>query len=105
WITKLKTEFINRDFFANQKEKGLTKKLIGFELLDRGIPRKGYKILDKDGMEIGEVTSGTMSPSLQKPIGMGYVKIDNAKVGEEVLIEVRNKQIKGIIAKFPFYKN
>jgi aminomethyltransferase len=105
WITKLKTDFINKDYFVAQKENGLTKKLVGFELLERGIPRKGYTILNEDGQNIGVVTSGTMSPSLHKPIGMGYVVIKNAKVGEELFVEIRNKKIKGVVTKFPFYKN
>jgi len=82
----------------------LKKKLIGFVLNERGIPRKGYKIFDSDQNEIGLVTSGTMSPMLKKGIGMGYVKFSNSELGTEIFIQIRNKFIKSKIVKPPFIK-
>lgn len=105
WITKLaKGDFIDSDFLAKQKEEGIKRRLVGFELLDRGIPRHGYKILDSNENEIGEVTSGTMSPSLKKGIGMGYVALPNNKADTEIFIQVRNKNLKAQVVKLPFYK-
>ncbi|MGB0403315.1 MAG: glycine cleavage system aminomethyltransferase GcvT [Salibacteraceae bacterium] len=105
WITKLaKGDFIDSDFLANQKEAGLTKRLVGFEMLDRGIPRQGYNILDSEGNNIGVVTSGTMAPSLKQGIGMGYVNVPNHKSDTEIFIEVRNKSLKAKVVKLPFYK-
>ena len=105
WITKLKKgDFIDSDFLIKQKEEGITRRLVGFELLDRGIPRQGYKILDSDLNEIGTVTSGTMSPSLKKGIGMGYVDLPNNKSETEIYIQVRNKNLKAVVVKVPFYK-
>lgn len=105
WITKF-TEgknFIDRDYLLNQKNKGVTRKLVGFEMLDKAIPRHGYTIVDVKGDEIGIVTSGTMSPSLKKGIGMGYVKTELAEPGNEVFITIRNKNIRAKIVNFPFY--
>ena len=104
WITKFTSDFVNSDFLKQQKEEGVTRKLVGFELMERGIPRQHYKIVDADGNEIGEVTSGTMAPSLNKAIGMGYVTIENAKVDSEIYIAIRNKNIKAKVVKMPFYK-
>jgi len=104
WITKFTSDFVNSDFLKQQKEEGVTRKLVGFELLERGIPRQHYKIVDADGNEIGEVTSGTMAPSLNKAIGMGYVTTENAKVDSEIYIAIRNKNIKAKVVKMPFYK-
>lgn len=104
WITKFTKDFVNSDALKKQKEEGITRKLVGFELIERGIPRQHYKIVDADGNEIGEVTSGTMAPSLNKAIGMGYVTIENAKVNSEIYIEIRNKNIKAKVVKMPFYK-
>ena len=87
-----------------QKEVGIKRKLVGFELIDRGIPRKEYVILDKEDNVIGQVTSGTQSPSLQKAIGMGYVKKEFAKEGTEIFIQVRKKPLKAKVVKLPFYK-
>ena len=87
-----------------QKEVGVNRKLVGFELIDRGIPRKEYCILDKEGNVIGQVTSGTQSPSLQKAIGMGYVKKEFAKEGAEIFVQVRKKSLKAKVVKLPFYK-
>lgn len=102
WITKLDKEFIGKDVIAQQKENGIEKKLIGFKLIERGIPRQDYKILDENENEIGVVTSGTQSPVLKEGIGMGYVKTDLAEVGNQILIQVRNKTIKAEIVKTPF---
>jgi aminomethyltransferase len=104
WITKFSKDFVNSDYLKKQKEEGVSKKLIGFELIDRGIPRHDYKIVDADGNDIGLVTSGTMSPSLNKAIGMGYVKKEYAKVDSEIFIVIRNKNIKAKVVKMPFYK-
>lgn len=102
WITKLNKDFIGKDVIAQQKENGIEKKLIGFKLIERGIPRQDYKILDENENEIGVVTSGTQSPVLKEGIGMGYVKTDLAEVGIQILIQVRNKTIKAEIVKTPF---
>jgi len=82
----------------------LPKKLVGFEMIDRGIPRHDYPINDADGNSIGRVTSGTMSPSMNKAIGLGYVNAEFAAIDSEIYIEVRNKQIKAKVVKPPFYK-
>lgn len=104
WITKFTKDFINAEALKKQKEEGVSKKLIGFEISDKGIPRHGYKILNKEGEIIGEVTSGTMSPSLKKGIGLGYVQIAYAKKDTEIFIEVRNKAIPAKVVRLPFYK-
>lgn len=104
WITKFTKDFVNSDSLKKQKELGVTKKLVGFELLERGIPRKDYEIVDVEGNNIGVVTSGTMAPSLGKAIGMGYVTKDNSKVDSEIYIAIRNKKIKAKVVKMPFYK-
>ena len=105
WITKLnKGDFIDAKFLAHQKQAGVTRKLVGFEMIDRGIPRHGYPILDSTGDVIGVVTSGTMAPSLKKGIGMGYVNLPHNKVDGEIYIEVRNKRLKAQVVKVPFYK-
>lgn len=102
WITKFSKEFINSDNLAKQKEAGVTKKLVGFEMLERGIPRHDYELVDADGNNIGIVTSGTMSPSLNKGIGMGYVKTEFAKPDTEIFVQIRKKQLKAKVVKFPF---
>lgn len=106
WITKFtdSKDFINKQALLNQKKDGVSKKLIGFVLTDKGIARHDYEIEDKDGNIIGNVTSGTMSPSLQIPIGMGYVKTAFAGEGSEIFIKVRDKALKAKVVKFPFYK-
>lgn len=103
WITKFNNPFNNSDSLQKQKEEGVQKKRVGFELIDRGIPRKDYNIVDANGIEIGIVTSGTMSPSLQKSIGMGYVAKEFAKSDTEIFVQVRNKQLKAKVVKLPFY--
>jgi aminomethyltransferase len=104
WITKFTKDFVNSEALKAQKENGVSKKLVGFELLERGIPRHDYPIVDKDGNNIGIVTSGTMSPSLNKGIGMGYVTIENSKVDTEIFIQIRKKTIAAKVVRLPFYK-
>ena len=104
WITKFTKEFTNSANLLRQKEEGITKKLVGFELIDKGIPRHDYEIVDADGNNIGTVTSGTMAPSLKKGIGMGYVNKEFSKIDTEIFIAVRNKQLKAKIVRPPFYK-
>ncbi|MBE9599035.1 glycine cleavage system aminomethyltransferase GcvT [Pedobacter sp. MC2016-24] len=104
WITKFTKAFTNSEALLAQKEAGVTRKLIGFELIDRGIPRHDYEIVDAEGNVIGRVTSGTQSPSLQKAIGMGYIDKASAKEGSEIFILIRNQKIKAKVVKFPFYK-
>ena len=105
WITKFSKEFINSDSLKKQKEEGVKNKLIAFELLERGIPRKDYLIKDSNGNTIGRVTSGTMGPSVKKAIGMGYVKKEFSQEGQEIYLEIRNKLIAAKISKAPFYKS
>lgn len=104
WITKFTNNFNNSEALLKQKEEGVSKRLVGFELLDRGIPRKDYEIADAEGNIIGRVTSGTQSPSLQKAIGMGYVQKAFAKTDTEIYIQVRKKSLKAKVVKLPFYK-
>ncbi len=106
WITKFTegNNFIDREYMENLKAKGIEKRLIAFEMIERGIPRQYYKILNNNEEEIGEVTSGTMSPMLKKGIGLGYVKFDYRKSGTEILIQVRKKKLKAKIVRPPFYK-
>jgi len=104
WITKFTKPFTNAEALLAQKEAGVNRKLVGFEMIDRGIPRHDYPIVDALGNVIGKVTSGTQSPSLQKAIGMGYVTKELAKEGTEIFIDIRNNKIKAKIVKFPFYK-
>ena len=104
WVTKFNKEFTNSAALASQKADGVKQKLVGFEMIDRGIPRHDYEIVDADGNNIGKVTSGTQSPSLQKAIGLGYVKTGFAKEGAEIFIKIRDNAIKAQIVKPPFYK-
>jgi len=104
WITKFTKDFVNADNLKAQKEAGITRRLVAFEFNERGIPRQGYDIVDAEGTKIGEVTSGTMSPSLGKGIGMGYVNRPHTKRDTEIFIQVRKKQISATIIKLPFYK-
>jgi len=104
WITKLNNDFINAKNLAYQKEKGVGRKLVGFELLDRGIPRKDYVLVNEAEEKIGTVTSGTMSPCLGKGIGMGYVRPEFAKSGTQIGVQVRNRILKAEVVKLPFYK-
>jgi aminomethyltransferase len=102
WITKFSKEFTNSKYFEKQKEKGLTKKLVGFEMLEKGIARHGYDIKDFAGEIIGNVTSGTQSPSLGKAIGMGYVSNSHAAIDSEIYVSVRNTLLKAKVVKMPF---
>lgn len=104
WITKFDKDFINKDGLLQQKQEGIERKLVAFELLDKGIPRKDYPILDEDEQPIGYVTSGTQSPSLNKAIGLGYVKTGHDQLDQHCLIQIRKKHIRARIVKLPFYK-
>ncbi len=104
WITKFTKDFTNREAIEKQKTDGVSKKLIGFEMIDRGIPRHDYEIADANGKIIGKVTSGTQSPTLNKAIGMGYVNKDFAKTDSEIFIMIRDKAIKAKVTKMPFLK-
>jgi aminomethyltransferase len=104
WITKFTKPFTNSEALQEQKQQGIAKKLIGFTMIDRGIARHDYEIVDADGNNIGRVTSGTQSPSLQKAIGMGYVNKEFAKEGSEVYIKIRDNKVKAQVAKLPFLK-
>ncbi len=102
WITKFTKEFVNSKNLKEQKEKGTSRKLVGFEMIDRGIPRHDYEIVDAQGNSIGKVTSGTQSPSLNKGIGMGYVKTAFAKPGSDIFIKIRDKNLNAKVVKIPF---
>ncbi|GET31764.1 aminomethyltransferase [Prolixibacter bellariivorans] len=104
WITKFTDEkdFIDKDVLARQKEEGVTRRLRGFEMIDRGIPRHGYEIVNENDEVIGEVTSGSMSPVRGIGIGMGYLKTGYTKLGTEIYIRVRNKKLKAKVVKLPF---
>jgi aminomethyltransferase len=104
WITKFTKDFTDSEFLAKQKEAGVTRKLVAFEMIDRGIPRHDYPILDAEGTVIGKVTSGTMSPSMKLAIGLGYVTVDHSKLESEIFIEIREKGVKAKVVKLPFYK-
>ena len=107
WITKfndIKGDFIDKQYLLDQKAAGLTRKLVGFELVDRGIARHEMPICDAEGNKIGHVTSGTMGPSVKKAIGMGYVNVPFNKVGSEIFIDVRGRLLKAVVVKMPFYK-
>lgn len=104
WITKFTKEFTARKILEEQKAKGVSRKLVGFEMTDKGIPRHGYEIVDASGNKIGEVTSGTQSPSLQKAIGMGYVPTPLSKEGSEIFISVRGNKLKAKVMKVPFIR-
>jgi aminomethyltransferase len=102
WVTKFSKQFPSREIFEKQKSEGIKRKLVGFEMIDKGIPRHHYNIKDAAGNRIGFVTSGTQSPSLQKAIGMGYVNTEHAGVDSEIYIGVRDKLLKAKVVKFPF---
>ena len=104
WITKFTKDFVNAEAIKQQKEEGVTRKLVAFEMTEKGIPRKDYEIVDSEGTIIGNVTSGTMSPSLGIGIGLGYVTIDNSKIDSEIKIQIRKKQVAAKVVKLPFYK-
>jgi aminomethyltransferase len=104
WITKFDKDFSDKEFLAKQKETGVTRKLVAFELVEKGIPRHDYPIVDAHDNVIGKVTSGTMSPSLDKAIGLGYVPTNLASEGSEIFVQIRNKSLKAVVVKLPFYK-
>jgi len=106
WITKFteSKDFINKDIFQKHKTDGTSRRLVGFELLDKGVPRHGYDVVDATGNVIGVVTSGTMGPSVKKGIGMAYVPTAYMKAGSEIFISVRDKALKAVVVKMPFYK-
>jgi aminomethyltransferase len=104
WITKFTKDFVDAKLLKAQKEGGATRKLVGLGLIDKGIARKDYPIVDADGNEIGIVTSGTMSPTLNIAIAMGYVPKALSKIDTEVFIQVRNKQLKARVVALPFVK-
>ena len=102
WITKFTKPFIHSEYHKHLKETGVKRKLVGIEMVERGIPRQHYLIKDAAGNEIGEITSGTQSPTLGKAIGLGYVKTEFAPVGTEVYIDIRNSLVKAKVVKTPF---
>ncbi len=104
WITKFtdSKNFIDKDFLQSQKTNGVSKKLKGFKMIDRGIPRKDYEIVDSEDQIIGRVTSGTQSPILKQGIGLGYIDSENAKLGNTIYIKVRNRKLKAEVVKIPF---
>lgn len=104
WVTKFTKDFVDADLLQKQKEEGVSRKLVAFELIDRGIPRHDYEIVNENGSVIGKVTSGTMSPSLKKGIGLGYVSSDKAALDSEIFISIRDKDVKAKVVKLPFYK-
>jgi len=106
WITKFVdgNRFINREALEAQKSSGLKRRLIGFELLERGIPRQHYPLLNPKGLRIGEVTSGTMSPMTGKGIGLGYAEAEYAGEGTKICVEIRNRQLEAVVVRPPFYR-
>ena len=102
WITKFTKDFTAKEIFAQQKAEGIDKKLVGFEMIEKGIPRHGYEIKDFAGTTIGHVTSGTQSPSLGKAIGMGYVRMPFAAIDSDIYIKVRDKLLQAKVSKIPF---
>jgi aminomethyltransferase len=104
WITKFSKKFTNSEALEDQKRRGPKRKLVAFELDERGIPRQGYDIVDSSGRTIGEVTSGTMSPSLGKGIGLGYVPTIFTDVGSKINIQIRKNAVPATVVKLPFYK-
>ncbi len=104
WITKFNKDFTNSDNLKLQKEAGVTKKLVAFEMQERSVPRHDYEIVDKSGAVIGIVTSGTMSPSMNVGIGLGYVTIENSKIDTEIFVRIRKNDVLAKVVKLPFYK-
>ncbi len=102
WVTKLDTDFIAKDIIAQQKEKGIERKLVGFKMIEKGIPRHDYKIVDEYENTLGIVTSGTQSPMLKQGIGLGYVAVDFSKVGTRIYIQIRDKNVLAEVVKLPF---
>ncbi len=104
WITKFNKEFTNYENLKKQKEAGVYKKLVAFEMMERAVPRHDYEIVDTSGNQIGIVTSGTMSPSMNIGIGLGYVTIENSEIGSEIFIKIRKNDVPAKVVKLPFYK-
>ncbi len=104
WVTKFTKEFVNSESLSQQKAEGIDRKLVGFQMIDRGIPRQGYELTDANGEVIGEVTSGTMAPSLNVGIGLGYVTKSLSVPGTEIFVKIRNKSLRAGIVKPPFLK-
>jgi aminomethyltransferase len=106
WITKFADhkEFVNKANLLKQKQEGVTRKVVGFEMIDRGIPRQDYEIADADGNRIGAVCSGTQGPSVQKAVGTALLKSEFAKIGTEIFVKIRDKALKAVVVKMPFYK-
>lgn len=104
WVTKFTKDFVNADQLKKQKEEGVSKKLVGFVLNERGIPRNGYNIVDANGNTIGQVTSGTMGPCVEKGIGLGYVETAFAKADTAIFIQIRKKAVAATVVRPPFYK-
>lgn len=102
WITKFTKNFTAREIIEKQKAEGIKRKLVGFEMVDKGIPRHGYEIVDNSGNKIGEVTSGTQAPSLGKAVGLGYVTKENSGIDSKIYVKVRDKQLEAKVVKFPF---
>jgi len=102
WITKFDKDFVAKDILEKQKSEGVTKKLAGFEMQEKAIPRNGYPVVDAEGKTIGKVTSGTMSPMKKTGIGLAYLDTDFTKVGTEIFIQIRNKNIPAKVVKPPF---
>ena len=102
WITKFEKDFVDKELFAKQKEEGITRKLVGFEMQERAIPRHDYPVVDAEGNVIGKVTSGTMSPMKNIGIGMAYVDKPNFKLGSDIFIQIRNKNVPAKVVKMPF---
>jgi aminomethyltransferase len=104
WITKFNKEFTNSANLKKQKEAGVTKKLVGFEMQERAVPRHDYEIVDAAGNAIGIVTSGTMSPSMNKGIGLGYVSSEFSGVDSDIYIRIRKNDVPAKVVQLPFYK-
>ena len=104
WITKFSKDFTNSESLKKQKEAGVTKKLVAFEMQERAVPRHDYEIVDTTGVVIGIVTSGTMSPSMGKGIGLGYVTVDNSAIDSDIFIRIRKNDVAAKVVKLPFYK-
>ncbi|HQV73844.1 MAG TPA: glycine cleavage system aminomethyltransferase GcvT [Flavobacteriales bacterium] len=104
WITKFTKDFVDSDRLKAQKENGVERNLVGFELTERGIPRHDHPVVDEAGKVVGKVTSGTMGPTVEKPIGMAYVPASMAKEGTPIWVDIRGKATKGVVVKTPFYK-
>jgi aminomethyltransferase len=104
WITKFTKDFVNSENLKRQKEEGVSRKLVAFEMQERAVPRHDYEIVDKDGNVVGKVTSGTMSPSLGKGIGLGYVPTALSAVDSEIFIRIRKNDVPARVVKLPFFK-